>query len=388
MISKARLAKRTRRQTGSLPSSRASEYSPYASFEVQNFRSLAHVRLGPLRRVNLVAGENNSGKTALLEALFLHCGAYNPSLVFSISGLRGVTTERIEFGRPIEPSWGSLFGGLDESSDIRLVGTDRQGRSHRVALTTTVRRSDLNRIASSLEEKGESSHGAAASNSRRHVLKLSYDCYGRRGETILYVARDEFKTFPPVVPVPPAPARFLSARWAPDFKEVAELFGELEVENKQELLLQPLRKIEPRLTRLTVILLGGKPMLHADVGLRKLVPLAYMGDGVLRLAKLILQIIRTEGGTLIVDEVENGFHYSVLEQVWSVIAKATETFRVQLFAATHSRECIVAAHKAFSQTFDYDFSLHRLEKAATGVESIAYDQEALEGAIASGFEVR
>jgi AAA15 family ATPase/GTPase len=49
----------------------------YRSFKVSNYRCFSDLTIAELERVNLIAGMNNVGKTALLEALFLHCGAYN-----------------------------------------------------------------------------------------------------------------------------------------------------------------------------------------------------------------------------------------------------------------------------------------------------------------------
>jgi hypothetical protein len=184
------------------------------------------------------------------------------------------------------------------------------------------------------------------------------------------------------------PGRFIGSRWSPDFPEIAEQFGELEIERKEDVLLKILRLIEPKLNRLSTVLLGGVPMLHADVGIGKLIPVAFLGDGILRLARIILWIIHSSGGVLLIDEVDNGFHHSHLRQIWSAIAASASQFNVQVFATTHSRECIVAAHLAFSETFNYDFRLHRLERDEEGVHAVTYDQESLEAAIESGFEVR
>src|SRR5207248_1777573 len=124
------------------------------------------------------------------------------------------------------------------------------------------------------------------------------------------------------------------------------------------------------------------------VGIGRLIPIAFLGDGILRLTRIILWIIHTAGGVLFLDEVDNGFHYSHLRQIWSAIAASARQFDVQIFATTHSRECIVAAHQAFGETFVYDFRLHRLERSDSEIRAITYDQEALEAAIDSDFEVR
>ena len=59
-------------------------------FEAHNFRGFEHLALDPLARVNLIAGKNNVGKTALLEAIFLHLGWHNPLLPLRVNSMRGV----------------------------------------------------------------------------------------------------------------------------------------------------------------------------------------------------------------------------------------------------------------------------------------------------------
>ena len=60
----------------------------FTRFHVRGFRNLEDLELNDLARVNVIAGANGAGKTALLEALFLHC-AQNPSLVLKIRSFRG-----------------------------------------------------------------------------------------------------------------------------------------------------------------------------------------------------------------------------------------------------------------------------------------------------------
>lgn len=71
----------------------------YSSFEVRHFRCFRDLTITGLDRVNLIAGVNNVGKTAILEALFLHCGAYNPELAIRINAFRGIETMKVTFGK-------------------------------------------------------------------------------------------------------------------------------------------------------------------------------------------------------------------------------------------------------------------------------------------------
>ncbi|MFA0773990.1 MAG: hypothetical protein KEFWMYNX_002023, partial [Candidatus Fervidibacter sp.] len=62
----------------------------YKSFTIYHFRCFRELKLEGLARFNLFIGRNNVGKTALLEALFIHAGAYNPELTLRVSAFRGI----------------------------------------------------------------------------------------------------------------------------------------------------------------------------------------------------------------------------------------------------------------------------------------------------------
>jgi AAA15 family ATPase/GTPase len=113
-----------------------------------------------------------------------------------------------------------------------------------------------------------------------------------------------------------------------------------------------------------------------------------MGEGVRRLLGIVMAIAGASGGRVLIDEIENGLHYSVMVDVWQAIAHAARQANVQVFATTHSFECIAAAHEAFSQGPSYDFALHRLEEGVDGIEAVTYDQETMATALELEHEVR
>jgi AAA15 family ATPase/GTPase len=119
-----------------------------------------------------------------------------------------------------------------------------------------------------------------------------------------------------------------------------------------------------------------------------MVPLPLMGEGMVRLASLVLAISNAQDGFVLIDEIENGLHHSILSKLWSAVGEVSRQFNTQVFATTHSNECIAAAHKAFRESGAYDFRLHRLERIKETILAITYDQETLEAAIEAGLEVR
>ena len=107
-----------------------------------------------------------------------------------------------------------------------------------------------------------------------------------------------------------------------------------------------------------------------------------------RLTNFILHIANARDGVVLVDEIENGLHHSVMSKVWRAIADAAHHFNAQLFATTHSFECIKAAHTGLLESKNYDFRLHRLERIKDAIGAVSYDQENLDSAIEQGLEVR
>src|SRR5687768_10253776 len=92
------------------------------SFSVERFRGLAHCKIEGMRRVTLFTGKNNVGKTAILEAIFVHSGRTNPSLVMIVNGVRGMGKFAVDFDPDSEPPWASVFSSYDDSHPVRLSG--------------------------------------------------------------------------------------------------------------------------------------------------------------------------------------------------------------------------------------------------------------------------
>ena len=86
----------------------------YTSFTIKGFRCFEHLTIDPLARINLIAGKNNTGKTALLEALWLHSAPNIPDLGIRLAAFRGVP------GQDPRRLLHDLFFNFDPSRTITL----------------------------------------------------------------------------------------------------------------------------------------------------------------------------------------------------------------------------------------------------------------------------
>jgi AAA15 family ATPase/GTPase len=83
----------------------------------------------------------------------------------------------------------------------------------------------------------------------------------------------------------------------------------------------------------------------------------------LRVLQLSLKLFSAKGGFLLIDEFENGLHYSVQEKVWALLFEMAERLDIQVFATTHSWDCIESfAKEAVSR--DTDGVLFRMGRSA------------------------
>lgn len=180
---------------------------------------------------------------------------------------------------------------------------------------------------------------------------------------------------------------FLSTRIAAeDTREDARLLGRLRTRKQEGLVLKALQDIEPRLQSIEDISASGSPMIWGDIGLSELVPLAVMGEGMIRIAQLVLAIADLPDGLVLVDEIENGLHHSVLPKVWKAIDAAAQQTNTQIIATTHSFECVQAASQALGGSNGFLF--HRLEDSASGNRCVTYQAEDIAAAIRHELEVR
>jgi AAA15 family ATPase/GTPase len=114
-----------------------------------------------------------------------------------------------------------------------------------------------------------------------------------------------------------------------------------------------------------------------------------MGDGMYRILTLALPLVNCENGALFVDEIDTGLHYKALTQMWRLVIETAKRLNVQIFATTHSWDCLVAFHKALTETSATELgSVFRLECKDDQIKYVSYSGDKLAVAIEHDIEVR
>ncbi len=360
----------------------------FKTLDVQNFRGIQELRMENLTQINLLVGENNSGKTTVLECIFLLIGASNSQLPLKINNFRN-------YNNIDDNYWKLLFYNLGtKKKPILRTTSDISDERRSLKIKPNIEEFISNGEQTKTIEKNEISSIYSSTSPTIDGLILEYTQEKKKGRR-----KREKKSFESKIFVQGPGVRITSPN---NYKErlsgvfinsktitgdIGGRFSNVKINKKTGRVIDILQRIEPRLKDLT---LGKDGSIYCDIGLDSLIPVNMMGDGLFRLLSIVLAIQDTENGIVLIDEIENGFHFTSQSILWNAIFESASEFNVQIFATTHSLECV----KAFAQCCEKNLlpkeetALFRIERRNGKCRVIDYDSETLQASIEGELEVR
>lgn len=107
-----------------------------------------------------------------------------------------------------------------------------------------------------------------------------------------------------------------------------------------------------------------------------------------RLLALSLSLIDSTDGVLMVDELDSGLHWTVMRKMWDFVIRAAVRSSVQVFATTHSLDCIraLASLHRGSPELSSEVSVFKLDRRLA--KAIRLDAAEVEAAIEEDIEIR
>ena len=344
------------------------------SFQVVHYRGIDGLSLPGLTPANLVTGVNGVGKTALLEAMWLFSGRHNPMLLWNANVQR--SGERV-----LDPVARLSRGALE------LHGVEN-GSRHEL-------RSTFEKVAAIVRPANV--EDASEANMMQLPVTGRIDTYLDRK-----LAKGKIGGLQPTPwglvqhqnPVPRAP-RPISVIEGTKFQletsqEYLQRYSDMVRENRKDDFTNAINLMLPKVKGVEILTDGmGKSYLSTLTSDGVQLPLSDLGGGVARLSRLLLSCFASRNGMLLVDEIENGMHHSMLGDIWTFARRWMREWNVQIVATTHSDECINAAMTAFADAPE-DLSIHNLfiNEEAGKVQAVTFSGESLEGARDLDLEIR
>lgn len=345
------------------------------SLHIKNFRCFEDLTIPSLGRVNLIVGKNNSGKSTLLEAMYIFSNR---------GGLRAITdvlSHRGEFdvvqGYTIARL---LFNGNKNiiNGDGFYIGNDQDNVSL-VYLHPSLSKEKM----SSLDESTLFSVISSDSELKDFFISLKDSGFGVFDKRTIYQHN--------MLGTNLIKEDYLASMWdglllSGNDEKIKDYLKILNHSISQIFFIGSREKDNKIGYERTAIVKLTDP----DVS----VPLRSLGEGTTRLFQLFLSAFQARGGYLMIDEFENGLHYSIQEEIWEKLFELAKALDIQVFATTHSQDTLRAfGHVALRSPEEgkiISLARHTRDNDPKKgqISALVYDENDIEMILQTNMEVR
>lgn len=368
-----------------------------SSLQVSRFRPFKNLQLEKLGRVNLIVGKNNVGKSSLLEALWLYARKGSPALVRSLLETRDetkvpeageidsedqlLTIKNLFYGRGtlLEQTESILIGPLEGGANLLSLSIQwyvSQRGDDNVPRLQPIAQEELSTV--------ENPQLGIRTQINERVINRALTRYARRRAVD---PSDQDDT----------PCIYLPANGS-EQNTVGNWWDRTALTRLEQSVYDAMHIISPNIVGVNFVASNEYnlrdprvptriPMAKVE-GLESPIPLKSLGDGINKLFSISLALANTQNGLLLIDEIENGIHYSVQSDVWKHLFKLAKQLNVQIFATTHSWDCIEAFQKAAQEDVHSEGILVRLGYKQGDIVSTVFSETELAVITREQIEVR
>lgn len=369
----------------------------FSTMTIQNYRVFRDFALDQTARVNLIVGGNNAGKSSLLEAIYL-LTSDDPS-----SSLLYILSERGEFvSSPNIPPYdvrfiggyltSHIFHGHQLDADYSIAIKSHPPVPSALIISVQDVRSKRKRTGGADQLRLMDDEDIEISSRTKQII-FDHTKPGQKSERDSLITADgvvSFRDFPRRISPPKQASRLVTTNHLA-YADLASLWDTITLTPREDKVVEALQILEPEIERISFTSRqnSASGILLKFRGESLPIPLSSMGEGLRRVLAVVASLVSVEAGTLLVDEIDTGLHYGVLKDMWRLIFEMAMRDNAQVFATTHSWDCVRAFQQALCEASDQDVGrLIRLERGDRGIKAVGYAPSELDIAIRQGIEVR
>lgn len=370
------------------------------SLEIKNFRAFKHLRIEKLGRVNLIVGKNNVGKSSVLDALTVYANRGEPYIIFGLMRERNEipsedagskhfrrsvadAQERLASLRYLYHKWPEINSDV-EPAEIGPMGGRGDSVSISVRFPSAPHYLIKNGEATFVDDEEFSKHAnlvpaieVQIANTYVYSFPLDQTYSSRLIQTGRGLEKDHYI--------------YVSAGGLA-LDELAAFWDKIALYDTEKQVLSMLNIVAPEVEGINLVgnegPAGGRIPKVRLPNLDRPVPLRSLGEGMNRMFGIALALVNAKDGMLLIDEADTGLHYSVLPDLWKLIFEVAHRLNVQVFATSHSWDCIQAFQQAADENTEEEGMLIRLEQRGDDVVPVMFDERKLSIAAREQIEVR
>ena len=328
------------------------------SLKIEGFRGFQSFEMANLGRINLLVGKNNSGKTSILEAIQFLYVQNNLDIFLETISYRGEFSWS-ESNRTKVFEICHLFPGHEiiPSKEIIIIGSRE---SHQESVTISVKSIPI-QLSLFSDKNDDLNNDNIFDDEEWNKLLLSIRWSQSQKPIELELlangtlARDSIRRMASLSRIShkigidnKIELKFLTP-FSLTSSDMAALFDNIVLSPVEDLIIESLKIIEPKIERIASIG-SGKYSTANNLGVRggflikiknhdQPIPIGSLGDGFWRMLGLVLAMVNLENGILLVDEIDSGLHFTVMTDMWKVVWETAKKLNIQVFATTHSQDC-------------------------------------------------
>ncbi len=330
------------------------------SIEIKNFRCFKDTKITQFGRVNLLGGLNNSGKTALLETIHL---AQNPDIEI-IRGLQNKVRRESDLFIKANPesAWDNFFYQQNTKEIISINTTNNEKIIRKVLLKCN---DDISGCVEFMQNQDFDSETKKyiedISISKKSVLHLDAEDNGKIVASSFVIAdtRRGITGTSKLKQLEQSTIFLLTGLKL----QLTSHYEQARFDGKADIVLNAIRIIDNTIEKIEVFNIG-EPIIYLTKKDGVRMPLSLFGDAVNTVLKFILSIINNPKKIILIDEIENGIHFTNQEKIWEMLFNLAIEYKVQIFSTTHSLE-MIKAFTYIAQKFPEDavyFEMVRSQK--------------------------
>lgn len=350
---------------------------------IKNYRAFKDFSIDGLARVNLIVGGNNSGKTSFLEAVYLLANRGGTAPIVERLNARGELLLDLS-GETLQASVRYQLAPMFYDR-APIAGS---------AMTVCSRRDEERSVALLFRERAEAQLSGPALELIIEYRSTQPDELGKKATASALPLHegwefisDKFITQPGTlsrrvrfIDVGPASFDYLADLWDVVIRDPA----------KERVVTEALKIIEPNAedVRFTSKRTAGGTLIRMRDNPGR-VTISSLGEGVQRILALALSAVSVGQGMLLIDEVDTGLYYRAQADMWRLLLKIATERDMQIFATTHSWDCVEAFQEALAEDDNAEQGyLFRLQRRGDRIYPVGYSSDDLDVAVRQAIEVR
>jgi AAA15 family ATPase/GTPase len=288
-------------------------------FKVENFKCFESFEMDDIGQFNLIVGDNNVGKTSVLEALLLDGNLDNTLYFLSLA-----FKTRLDINIPLDEGFNFMKFYLNKKVNSQIISynfSERNIFSIELSTLDKLNQQQRNEVMS-LTPQPKIKDVA--------ILKNQNEVLNIRAVSVYFISESYVPFIPFNLGYGNDLIRFYSERLQKSAESKAQFIKELDC------FIPNIHDIE-----ISTADIKGTNLLNIRIrNIDEMIPLPMFGEGANKLFRILSEIVVNANGKLLIDEVDTGIHYSRFKQYWKTILISAKRNSVQLFMTTHSQECL------------------------------------------------